>query len=310
MLFCVKQQGGTKLSRHSFDAKHRELDVSARAIWKGYLSIGDVGCAVALYSAIDAQERTSFHIINRDTGNRVRRQYVDEDTGKPVDKDDLVKGYDQADGKTVILEADEIRDAVPDSDKRLEMSAFLPCSDIDTLYLERPYFLAPADAQSIEAYDLIRDSMEAAKVAAVAQTVLFRRVRSVLIRPQGRGLIATTLNYDYEVRDPAESFGDIPKVKIDPEMLDLARHIIDTKMGTFDPAGFEDRYEEALAELVRAKIAGRKPKKLPKRKAENVTSLLDALRKSAGAASDTKVKAKPGKDRKTPAPAARQKKAS
>ncbi|KQW32352.1 Ku protein [Rhizobium sp. Root274] len=284
--------------------------MSARAIWKGYLSIGDVGCAVALYSAIDAQERTSFHIINRDTGNRVRRQYVDEDTGKPVDKDDLVKGYDQADGKTVILEADEIRDAVPDSDKRLEMSAFLPCSDIDTLYLERPYFLAPADAQSIEAYDLIRDSMEAAKVAAVAQTVLFRRVRSVLIRPQGRGLIATTLNYDYEVRDPAESFGDIPKVKIDPEMLDLARHIIDTKMGTFDPAGFEDRYEEALAELVRAKIAGRKPKKLPKRKAENVTSLLDALRKSAGAASDTKVKAKPGKDRKTPAPAARQKKAS
>jgi DNA end-binding protein Ku len=276
--------------------------VSARAIWKGYLSIGDVGCAVALYSAIDAQERTSFHIVNRDTGNRVRRQYVDEDTGKPVDKDDLVKGYDQADGKTVILEADEIREAVPDSDKRLKMSAFLPCSDIDTLYLERPYFLAPADARSIEAYDLIRDSMEAAKVAAVAQTVL--------IRPQGRGLIATTLNYDYEVRDPAESFSDIPKVKIDPEMLDLARHIIDTKMGTFDPAGFEDRYEEALAELVRAKIAGRKPKKLPKRKAENVTSLLDALRKSAGAASDTKAKARPAKDRKTPAPAARQKKAS
>jgi DNA end-binding protein Ku len=199
---------------------------------------------------------------------------------------------------------------VPDSDKRLEMSAFLPCSDIDTLYLERPYFLAPADAQSIEAYDLIRDSMEAANMAAVAQTVLFRRVRSVLIRPQGRGLIATTLNYDYEVRDPAESFGEIPKVKIDPEMLDLARHIIDTKMGTFNPAGFEDRYEEALAELVRAKIAGRKPKKLPKRKAENVTSLLDALRKSAGAAGDIKSKARPAKERKTPAPAARQKKAS
>ncbi|TPP09814.1 Ku protein [Rhizobium glycinendophyticum] len=284
--------------------------MSARAIWKGYLAIGDVGCAVALHSAIDAQERTSFHIINRDTGNRVRRQYVDEDTGKPVDKDDLVKGYDQADGKTVILEADEIRQAVPDSDKRLEMSAFLPCSEIDTLYLERPYFLAPADAQSIEAYDLIRDSMEAAKVAAVAQTVLFRRVRSVLIRPQGRGLIATTLNYDYEVRDPAESFGEIRKLKIDPEMLALARHIIDTKMGTFDPAGFEDRYEEALAELVRAKIAGRKPKKLPKRKAANVTSLLDALRKSAGAASDTKATGRPAKDRKTPAPAARQKKAS
>ena len=284
----------------------QERNVSARAIWKGYLSIGNVGCAVGLYSAIDAQERTSFHIINRETGNRVRRQYVDEDTGRPVEKDDLVKGYDQANGQTVILEAEEIREAVPDSDKRLEMSAFLPCAKIDTLYLERPYFLAPTDAQSAEAYDLIRDSMEATKVAAIAQTVLFRRVRSVLIRPQGRGLIATTLNYDYEVRDPGESFGDIPKVKIDPEMLDLARHIIETKMGSFDPSAFEDRYEEALAELVRAKIAGRKPKKLPKRKAENVTSLLDALRKSAG----TKGKAKQAADRKSSATGARQKKAS
>lgn len=282
--------------------------MSARAIWKGYLSIGDVGCAVALYSAIDAQERTSFHIINRDTGNRVRRQYVDEDTGKPVETGDLVKGYDQADGQTVILEADEIRDAVPDSDKRLEMSTFLPCSEIDTLYLERPYFLAPADAQSVEAYDLIRDSMEATNVAAIAQTVLFRRIRSVLIRPEGRGMIATTLNYDYEVRDPAESFGDIPKVKIDPEMLDLARHIIDTKMGRFEPAAFEDRYEEALAELVRAKIAGRRPKKLPKRKAENVTSLLDALRRSAGEGSEAKKQ--PAKNSKTKPAAARQKKAS
>lgn len=286
--------------------------MSARAIWKGYLSVGDLGCAVALYSAIDAQERTSFHIINRETGHRVRRQYVDEDTGKPVDKDALVKGYDQPDGRTVILEVEEIREAVPDSDKRLELSAFLPCSDIDTLYLERPYFLAPADAQSAEAYTLIRQGMEATNVAAIAQTVLFRRVRSVLIRPQGRGLIATTLNFDYEVRDPAESFGDIPKLKIDPEMLDLARHIIETKMGDFDPAAFEDRYEAAVAELVRAKIAGRKPKKLPKRKAENVTSLMDALRKSAGASTEPKSDSKKQrtKARKSPAPETRQKKAS
>lgn len=286
--------------------------MSARAIWKGYLSVGDLGFAVALYSAIDAQERTSFHIINRETGHRVRRQYVDEDTGKPVDKDALVKGYDQPDGRTVILEAEEIREAVPDSDKRLELSAFLPCSAIDTLYLERPYFLAPADAQSAEAYTLIRQGMEATNVAAIAQTVLFRRVRSVLIRPQGRGLIATTLNFDYEVRDPAESFGDIPKLKIDPEMLDLARHIIETKMGEFDPAAFEDRYEAAVAELVRAKIAGRKPKKLPKRKAENVTSLMDALRKSAGASTERKSGSKKQrtKARKSPAPETRQKKAS
>lgn len=277
--------------------------MSARAIWKGHLSIGDLSCAVALYSAVNAQERTAFHIINRDTGHRVRREYVDEDNGRPVDKDDLVKGYDTPEGQTVILEPDEIRDAVPESDKRLELSAFLDCNQIDTLYLERPYFLAPADRQSVEAYDLIRTVMEIQGVAAIARTVLFRRVRSVLIRPQGQGLIATTLNYDYEVRDPAESFSDISKVRIDKEMMDLARHIIGTKMGEFEPSQYEDRYEAALTELVKAKIAGRKPRKLPKRKPDNVTSLLDALRKSAGAAGS---KAAP----KRKAKAAPQKKAS
>lgn len=262
--------------------------MSARAIWKGHLSVGDLGCAVALYSAVNAQERTAFHIINRDTGNRVRREYVDEDSGRSVGKDDLVKGYDTSEGQTVILEPEEIRDAVPESDKRLELSTFLACDEIDTLYLERPYFLAAADRQSREAYHLIRETMEAKGVAAIARTVLFRRVRSVLIRPQGNGLIATTLNYDYEVRDPRESFAEISKVRIEKEMLDLARHIIGTKMGEFDPGEYEDRYEAALTELVKAKIAGRKPKKLPKRKAENVTSLLDALRKSAGAAAAAK----------------------
>ena len=280
--------------------------MSARAIWKGHLSIGDLGCAVALYSAVNGAERTAFHIINRDTGHRVRREYVDEDSGRPVGKDDLVKGYDTPEGQTVILEPDEIRDAVPESDKRLELSAFLNCDQIDTLYLERPYFLAPADRRSVEAYELIRATMEAEGVAAIARTVLFRRVRSVLVRPHGKGLIATTLNYDYEVRNAAESFEDISKVKIEKEMLDLARHIIGTKMGEFDPSQYEDRYEAALTELVKAKIAGRKPKKLPKRKPENVTSLLDALRKRAGA---TETVSSPKRKACTGSPA-KQKKAS
>lgn len=279
--------------------------MNARAIWKGHLSIGDLGCAVALYSAVNGAERAAFHIINRDTGHRVRREYVDGDSGRPVDKDDLVKGYDTSEGQTVILEPDEIRDAVPESDKRLELSAFLACDQIDTLYLERPYFLAPADRQSVEAYELIRNTMETQSVAAIARTVLFRRVRSVLIRPQGKCLIATTLNYDYEVRDPAESFEGISKVKIEKEMLELARHIIGTKMGEFDPGQYEDRYEAALTELVKAKIAGRKPKKLPKRKAENVTSLLDALRKSAGATEEKT----PARRKATVASGAKQKKA-
>ncbi|MBA3042747.1 MAG: Ku protein [Alphaproteobacteria bacterium] len=256
--------------------------MAARAIWRGDLVIGELTCPVALYSAVTAQERVSFHIINRDTGHRVRREYFDADTDQGVDNDDLVKGYETSEGQAIILTPDEIRDAVPNSDKTLEMASFIPCDGIDTVFLERPYYLAPGSRQALEVYDLVREAMAAKGVAALVQTVLFRRVRSLLIRPHGKGMIATTLNFDYEVRPAKDTFGGISAVKIEGEMLELAQHIIETKQGEFDPAEFEDRYEEAVIELVKAKIAGRKPKRLPKRKASNVTDLMEALRKSAG----------------------------
>jgi DNA end-binding protein Ku len=130
--------------------------------------------------------------------------------------------------------------------------------------------------------------MEEAKVAALARTVLFRRLRSVLIRPEDDGMIATTLNFDYEVRSEDAAFADIPKLKLDKEMLELASHIIKTKSGRFDPAGFDDRYESALAELVKAKIEGRKIKPPPKKRAGKVVSLLEALRESAKGGADAK----------------------
>ena len=256
--------------------------MAARAIWRGDLVIGELSCPVALYSAVTAQERVSFHIINRDTGHRVRREYFDADTDEGVDNDDLVKGYETSEGQAIILTPEEIRDAVPDSDKTLEMARFIACDAVDTVFLERPYYLAPGNRQALEVYDLVREAMAAKGVAALVETVLFRRVRSLLIRPHGKGMIATTLNFDYEVRPAKETFGGISAIKIEGEMLDLARHIIATKQGDFDPAEFEDRYEEAVIELVQAKIAGSKPKRLPKRKTSNVTDLMEALRKSAG----------------------------
>lgn len=268
--------------------------MAARAIWRGDLVIGELSCPVALYSAVTAQERVSFHIINRETGNRVRREYFDADTDESVDNDALVKGYDTSEGQSVILSPEEIREAVPDSDKTLEMTRFIACDEVDTVFLERPYYLAPGNRQAIEVYDLVREAMEAKGVAALVQTVLFRRVRSLMIRPHGKGMIATTLNFDYEVRPAKETFGGISAIKIEGEMLDLAQHIIKTKSGKFDPAEFEDRYEEAVIELVKAKIAGRKPKRLPKRKASNVTDLMEALRQSAG------VETKGGAKRKAP----------
>lgn len=286
--------------------------MAPRANWKGYLKVGELSCQVALYTAASTSDRVSFHIINRATGNRVHRQMVDADTGKAVENEDIIKGYEISSGEYVFLEPDEVKAAVPEADKTLELEAFIPCDGVDTAYLDRPYYLAPADKPSAEIFALIRKGLEEKNVAALARTVLFRRLRTLLIRPGEQGLIASTLNYDYEVRPAKEIFSDIKNFKIDGEMLDLARHIIDTKRGEFDPTEFDDRYETALAELIRAKIEGRKLKKKVKAEPKKVSSLLDALRQSAGTPSARK-KAAPKKtagktaSRKTAAP---QKKAS
>lgn len=259
--------------------------MAPRANWKGYLKIGELSCPVALYTAASTSDRVSFHIINRKTGNRVQRQMVDADTGREVESDDIVKGYEVSSGEYVFFEPDEIKEAIPKSDKTLELETFIPCNGVDTTFLDRPYYLAPTDKASAETFALIRHALEEKKVAALARTVLFRRLRTLMIRPGGVGLIASTLNYDYEVRPAKEIFSDIKTFKIEGEMLDLAKHIIGTKRGEFDPTKFDDRYEEALAELIRAKIEGRKMKKKPAPKPQKVSSLLDALRQSAGGSS-------------------------
>lgn len=256
--------------------------MAPRANWKGFLKVAEVRCPVALYTAASTSERIAFHTVNRATSNRVRRQFVDAETGEPVDRDDQVKGYEVGDGDYVVLEPEEVADAVPDSDKTLSVLAFVRCGDIDDVYFDKPYYLAPADKPAIEAFALIRQGMKEKKVAALARTVLFRKERTVLIRPHGVGLIATTLNFDYEVRSSKDAFSDLPKTKIQGEMMDLAKHIISTKRGEFDPAKFDDRYEAALAELVKAKVEGRKITPRKPQPAAKVTDLMEALRQSAG----------------------------
>lgn len=284
--------------------------MAPRANWKGYLKVGELSCQVALYTAASTSDRVSFHIINRDTGHRVHRQMVDVDTGRDVDKDDIVKGYEVASGEYVILEPDEIKSAVPESDKTLNLEAFIPCGDVDTIFLDRPYYLAPADKAAADVYALIREGLQEKNVAALARTVLFRRLRTLLIRPTDEGLTASTLNFDYEVRSAKEVFSDIATFKIEGEMLDLAKHIIDTKKGAFDPTEFDDRYETALAELIKAKIEGRKLPKKTKPEVKKVSNLLDALRESAGAkASSGKKAATAKKTTRKPKTAAPQRKA-
>lgn len=281
--------------------------MAARATWKGTIKLAELAFPVALYAAATTSKRISFHILNRKTGNRVRREYVDEETRKPVDKEQQVKGYEVGKDQYILLDPEEIAAAVPESDKTLRIEAFIPCPEVDTVYFDKAYFIAPSDETFSDSFAVVREGMRKKKVAALARAVLFRRVRTVMLRAQGSGLVAHTLNFDYEVRSAAAVFDDLPEVEIEDEMLDLARHIIDTKSGEFHPRDFDDRYDAAIAELVKARIEGREIK-APKRPAETkVASLMDALRESAKSGAKPAASRKKASSRKSAEPAKRRK---
>jgi DNA end-binding protein Ku len=251
-----------------------------RAQWKGFLKFGEVSCGVALYTAASTSDRITFNTINKATGNRVNRIFIDSETEDPVPKELQTKGFEIDNGRYIIIDPEEVAATIPDSNKTLEIEAFIPCSDVDDVYFDKPYYLTP-DKMSGDAFVALRDGMTKSKVAAIARALLFRRMRTVLIHPHGKGLIATTLQYDYEVRSSKKAFEEMPKIKIQGEMMDLAKHIISTKKGEFDPATFEDRYEAALADLVKAKIEGRSLPKPKKVEVSKPNDLLAALRQSA-----------------------------
>lgn len=255
--------------------------MAVRAAWKGYLKLSLVTCAVEVYNATTYTEKVSFRVINRATGNTVKRQYVDAVTGKPVKDDDEVKGYEIGDDKYLLFEESEIDAVEVESNHTLGLEGFVEKAEIDPVYLDTPYYLAPADKVSQEAFAVIRDALAEKKMAGMARIVLYRRERPVIIEPRGDGMLLTTLRYDRLVRSDAEVFDGIGKVKIDKEMTDLASDIIDRKKMTFDPSKFEDRYEDALLDLIKAKRAGKEPPVAkPAARPSNVVDLFDALKRS------------------------------
>jgi len=273
--------------------------MNRRASWRGKLTFADFNCEVGLYSALTSAEKISFNIVNRKTGHRVERQYVDSDTGEAVLREDQVKGYELDNGDHIVIEGDEIAKLMPESDKVIRISHFLPCDEIDKLYFDKSYYLAPSDEGGEEALTLLAKAMNDENVAALGEAVIFRRNRVLLIRPSGKALVATTLNFSYEVRSQTSVFKSIPDIEFDEEMLELAGHIIEKRAGTFDPADYSDRYNDALAELVKAKIEGREIEKQPPRTEDNIIDLKEALRRSAGAEKDSKKRAT-AKGRKAP----------
>jgi DNA end-binding protein Ku len=254
--------------------------MAVRVYWKGYLKLSLVSCAVALVPATSSTERTRFHTLNRNTGNRLRQRMVDEATEEVVEKEDRVKGYEVARGSYVQVEDEELEKVALESTHTIEIESFVPRAEIDKRYLDTPYYLIPNDTVAQEAFAVIREAMRDEKRVALARVVLYRRERIIMLEALDKGMLATTLRYGYEVRGEQPYFEDIPDVAIPNEMLKLASHIIDQKAGHFDPTKFEDRYENAVQSLLKAKQAGLPAAEPETPPPSNVVNIMDALRKS------------------------------
>ena len=255
--------------------------MAVRAYWKGSLKLSLVSCPVLLYPASTSLEKTRFHMINRETGHRLKQQMVDAETGELVEGDQKGRGYELAKGKYVEIDKEELEAVQIESNHTIDIDSFVPRDEIDDRYLDHPYYIAPDGKAGIDAFAVIRDAMKDKDRVALARIVLTNREHVIAIEPLGKGLLGTTLRYPYELRDEAEYFDDIKNPKISKDMIELASHILDTKAAHFDPSKFKDDYETALKTLVRRKAAG-KPVKAPEReeRPDNVVSLMDALKQS------------------------------
>ena len=253
--------------------------MAARANWKGFLKLSLVSCSIALVQATSSRDKIRFNIVNRKTGNRVRFQQVDAETGEDVPEEERIKGYKTADGSYVLLEPEELDAVALESTHTIDIESFVPRKDIDEIYLDTPYYLFPGDKIGVEAFAVIRDAMRATGLVGIARVVLYNHEHVLMLEPLDKGIKATALRFADEIRDAKEYFSDIANVKVQKDMLELAEHILKTKRGHFDPSKFSDRYEDALKDLIKAKQAG-KPLPPPPERPSNVINLMDALRRS------------------------------
>jgi len=255
--------------------------MAPRPTWKGYLKLSLVSCSIAMYTATSTASRIRLHILNRETGNRIRNQAIDSETGDVVENDDKVKGYEADDGRYVLLEEDELDEVALESTHTLEIESFIDRNEVDEIYLDESFYIAPADEVAYEAFAVIRDAMKKKNMVGLGRVVTHRRERLLMLQPRGKCMVATALRYKNEVRNERNYFEDIPATKVPSDMLQLAEHILAQKRGHFDAGKFEDRYEEALTALIKAKRAGKAPPAAPVPQPSNVINLMDALRRSA-----------------------------
>ena len=255
--------------------------MSPRPYWKGYLKLSLVSCPIALHAACSSAERVSFRQINRKTGNRLRQQLIDEETREVVEAHEKARGYEIGKGQYLLVEDEELEAIEIASTHIIDIDSFVPRAEIDQRFFDAPYYITPDDPVGQDAFAVIRDAMRSKALVALGRVVLSKRERVMALEPHDKGLTGTTLYYPYEVRPATDYFDEIPDLTPAPELLRLAAHILDSKTASFAPAGFRDRYEEALLAHLKAKQAGlpRQPQQsfaVPRR----AINLIEALRRS------------------------------
>jgi DNA end-binding protein Ku len=255
--------------------------MAPRAYWKGSLKLSLVSCPVVLYPASTSVEKTRFHMINRETGNRLKQQMVDSETGEIVEGEQKGRGYEVSKGKYVEIEPEELEAVQIESNHTIDIDSFVPREEIDKRYLNHPYYIAPDGKAAVDAFAVIRDAMKDQDRVALARIVLTNREHIIAIEPLGKGLLGTTLRFPYELRDENTFFENIKSPKITKDMVELASHILNSKAAHFDPSKFKDEYETALQALVKRKASGKTIKiPAPEERPSNVINLMDALKQS------------------------------
>jgi len=256
--------------------------MAPRAYWKGFLRLSLVSCPIALYPATSERQKIHFHQINRKTGNRIQYRKVDSDTGREVDKDEIIKAYEKSKGEYIAVEPEELEAVALESKRTIEIDQFVARKEIDELYFANPYYIVPDGQAGLQAFAVIRDAIEEQGMMALGRVVFTSREHIIGLEARGKGIMGVTLRYSYEVRDEKDYFDDIPSERVSKDMLDLAKHIIKTKTGHFHPEKFEDQYEDALKDLLRRKDKGEKIEAPARPRSDNVVNLMDALRRSVG----------------------------
>lgn len=265
-----------------------------RPTWQGHLKLSLVSCPVALYTATNAAGDVHFHLLNPKTNNRIKMVTTDPETG-PVDRSSLVKGFEVEKGEYILVTDDEIKSVRLESTKVIEIERFVPAAEIDRVYWDHPYYLAPDGKMAQEAFGVIRDAMIRSGRIALGRVVLSTRERILAIEPRDKGLLAYSLRTRDEVRGAKDIFGAISDDEADESMLAIAERIIQQKEGTFDPSQFKDRYEDALKALIAAKKEGRPPDAAAEPSDTNVVDLMAALKASLAGSPGKKPSAKPAK---------------